>query len=276
MKIIKFIMVVGLCTYCLLLSAQDKYFYTQYGADINQNGRDILVDDEGMITICGNRISGETQKWDSFILEIDKFGSLINHIVYEETDFDTHYRTILVNEGSGYTLFADVIYPNDYPENIEGSIRMLKIDENLIIDTSFFFTNSLYTNTDVNTAIETDNGYIVSGFSYNTGSFWQPYLVMIDDAGNFLWELLIEDYDLNNGLQGIFLDESTQTIYCSGTVEASIFEDEANTLFLSVNLSGEIVTQSVINTPSFEDFGGDIIGLNGAFYVLSNNSTFAL
>ena len=184
---------VGLLTYCgFNLNAQDKYFYEQYAWNFNQNGRDILLIDD-TIRICGNTITTELNKWDSFILEIDQEGNLIKINNFLKEDVNSHFRKMFW-ENNQLKVIGDTYYPNGEQTNIYASIFYGEVENfsSLIVD------KNTPPNRDMEAAISIEDGFIVGGFSYYpeiTLSNWLPYLIKLDKEGNVVWEIEFEEYE---------------------------------------------------------------------------------
>ena len=153
-----------------------------YGGKNEDIGKNVIEVDNGFV------IGGYTESYgkgeaDFWLLKVDKNGNEIWNKTYGEKANDFLNKAIQTTDG-GYLMVGET-YSFGCLEDTD--MWIIKTDKNGNVIWSKVFGGN---KTDFgNDAIETNDGYLVSGitYSYETHGGWDAWLIKIDKEGNEIW-----------------------------------------------------------------------------------------
>lgn len=220
-----------------------------------------IMDVNGNYILAGN--TNTTGNNDFYIVKINSIGNLIWTKIYG---------------GSGNDLIRSMVYTNDNCYILAGNtsiygaggtdIAVMKIDQdgNLL----WFKTYGTSNNDAANSIVKSsDNGFAVTGITYNTGNVDGNILILkMDSSGNLLWNKIIggSSYDAAWGI----------TFSLSGgygiTGQTQSFGAGANdAIIINLNSQGNLLWCKTIGTSNGE-VGSDIVQLSDGGYVFTTHT----
>jgi hypothetical protein len=166
-----------------------KTYYGVSGDNSNSRrdgrGYSIIQSSDGGYAVTGYAITPDGPlKWDVLLVKIDAFGNLQWEKTYGGLYDDFGYSVIESSDG-GFVIAG---WANSL-NNVGGDVYLIKTDA-----AGNMLWNRTYDGVLGNSVIESDDGYLIAGYSYSQGNY-DVYLVKTDLSGNLQWTKTYGDKD---------------------------------------------------------------------------------